>query len=48
MAELLGYGKKKDYNPMYEQIAEIENKSAGGKSGLGWFDKVKQQLADLF
>ena len=48
MAELLGYGKKKDYNSMYEQIREIEEKSAGGKSGLGWFDKVKQQLADLF
>lgn len=48
MAELLGYGKKKDYNPMYEQISEIETKSAGGKSGTGWFDKVKQQLADLF
>jgi hypothetical protein len=48
MAELLGYGKKKDYNPMYEQISEIEKKSAGGKSGLGWFDKVKHQLSDLF
>ena len=48
IAELLGYGKKKDYNPMYEQIREIEEKSAGGKSGLGWFDKVKQQLANLF
>jgi hypothetical protein len=48
MAELLGYGKKKDYNPMYEQIREIEEKSAGGKSGTGWFDKVKQQLSNLF
>jgi hypothetical protein len=48
MAELLGYCKKKDYNPMYDQISEIEKKSAGGKSGLGWFDTVKQQLADLF
>ena len=48
MAELLGYGKKTDFNPMYEQIREIENKSAGGKSGTGWFDKLKQQLADLF
>ena len=48
MAELLGYGKKKDYNPMYEQISEIENKSAGGKSGTGWFDKLKQQLDHLF
>ena len=48
MAELLGYGKKKDYNPMYEQISEIEKKSAGGKSGTGWFDKIKQQLSNLF
>lgn len=48
MAELLGYGKKKDYKPMYEQISEIEKKSAGGKSGTGWFDKLKQQLSDLF
>lgn len=48
MAELLGYAKKKDFNPMYEQISEIENKSDGGKSGIGWFDKVKQQLSDLF
>jgi len=48
LAELLGYGKKTDFKPMYEQIGEIENKSAGGKSGTGWFDKLKQQLADLF
>lgn len=48
MAELLGYGKKKYFNPLYEQITEIENKSAGGKSGTGWFDKVKQQLSELF
>jgi hypothetical protein len=48
MAELLGYGKKADFKPMHEQIGEIENKSAGGKSGTGWFDKLKQQLADVF
>jgi YfdX protein len=48
MAELLGYGKKTDFKPIYEQIGEIENKSAGGKSGTGWFEKLKQQLADLF
>lgn len=47
MAELLGYGKKTDFQPIYEQIGEIENKSAGGKSGTGWFDKLKQQLANL-
>ena len=48
IAELLGYGKKEDFNPMYEQISEIEKKSAGGKSGTGWFDKIKQQLSNLF
>lgn len=48
LAELLGYGKKTDFNPMYDQIGEIETKSAGGKSGTGWFDKLKQQLDHLF
>jgi hypothetical protein len=48
MAELLGYGKKTDFKPIQEQIREIENKSAGGKSGTGWFDTLKQQLANLF
>lgn len=47
MAELLGYGKKKSYKPVYEQIAQIEKKSVGGKSGKGWFDKIKEQISDL-
>ena len=47
MAELLGYGKKKDYRPMYEQLDEIDKKSANGKSGMGWFDQIKKQLSDL-
>ena len=32
---------------MYKQLDEIEKKSAGGKSGVGWFDKIKKQLSDL-
>lgn len=48
MAEVLGYGKKKDYKPIYEQLDGIEKASAGGKSGTGWFDKIKKQLSDLF
>jgi hypothetical protein len=48
MAELLGYGTKKDYKPMYEQLAGIEKKSAGGKSGTDWFGKIKKQLSELF
>ncbi|RSZ59828.1 YfdX family protein [Massilia atriviolacea] len=45
IAEALGYGDKKDYKPMYQQIDELEKKTAGGKSGIGWFDKLRQQLA---
>lgn len=47
MAELLGYGTKKSFKPMYEQLDAIEQKTAGGKGGKGWFDKIKQQLSDL-
>lgn len=48
MAEILGYGKPGDYKPMYEQLDGIEKASAGGKSGTGWFDKIRKQLSDLF
>lgn len=47
MAELLGYGKKEDYKPMYEQLDEIMNKTANGKSGTNWFDNIKKQLSNL-
>ena len=47
MAELLGYGTKKSFKPMYEQLDQIEQKTAGGKGGKGWFDKIKQQMSDL-
>lgn len=47
MAELLGYGNKKDYKPMYEQLDEIANKTANGNSGANWFDKIKKQLSNL-
>ncbi len=48
MGELLGYGSKKSYKPMYKQLDEIEKKVAGGKSGKGWFDKIKQQISEAF
>jgi hypothetical protein len=47
MAELLGYGTKESYKPLYEELDEIETKIAGGKGGTGWFDKIKQQLSEL-
>ena len=47
LGEALGYGNKDAYKPMYEQIEKIEKQSAGGKSGTGWFDKIKQQVSGL-
>jgi YfdX protein len=48
MAELLGYATKESYQYMYDQIDQIERKIEGGKGGKGWFDKIKQQLSELF
>jgi hypothetical protein len=33
---------------MQEQLNEIAQKSAGGKSGMGWFDTIRKQLSDQF
>jgi hypothetical protein len=48
LAELLGYGKKDAYQAIYQQIDELEQKTSGGKSGKGWFDKIKASLKNLF
>ncbi|MFB9242843.1 hypothetical protein IV454_20795 [Massilia antarctica] len=45
IAELLGYGDKKNYKPMYQQIDDLDKKTVGGKWGKGWFEKIGQQLA---
>ncbi len=47
LAEALGYGKKEQFEPMYEQIALIHKKTRGNKSGTGFFDKIKQALQSL-
>ena len=48
LAEVLGYGQKKNYKPIYEQIDQIEKKSRGGKSARGWFDNIKKKVSELF
>jgi hypothetical protein len=48
MAELLGYGTKKSFKPMYEQLDQIESRTSGGKGGQGWFDKIRAQMEALF
>ena len=47
MEQVRGYGNKKDYKPMYQQLDEVAKKSSDGKSGTGWFDTIKKQLSDL-
>ncbi|WP_456405405.1 YfdX family protein [Thiolapillus sp.] len=48
LAEVLGYGSKKDFAPLHEQIGKIKDKASGGKSGKGWFDELKSALKNLF
>ena len=45
-AQTLGYGGKKDFKNLYEQLDNIEEKTKGGKSGSGYFDKIKGYLND--
>ena len=48
MAELLGYGKKKDFAPLYSELKKVKEKTAGGGSGKGWLDEIKARLSKLF
>ena len=48
MAELLGYGKRKDFEPLYAELKKIKEKTGGGGFGKGWLDEVKAKLSRLF
>ncbi|MFX3545405.1 YfdX family protein [Ralstonia mannitolilytica] len=48
MAELLGYGKKKDFEPLYAELKKVQEKTSGGGSGKGWLDEIKARLSKLF
>ena len=48
MAEILGYGDKKAFKPMYEQLDNIKEKTKNSKHGKGFFDKLKNQITELF
>jgi hypothetical protein len=47
MADALGYGEKKDYANMYDQLKEVEKKTEKGKSGKGFFTDIKNSLTDM-
>jgi hypothetical protein len=46
-ARALGYGTKKDFDKMYQQLAEIRDKAADNQSGTGWFAKIKASISEL-
>jgi len=46
-AQALGYGTKKDFDKMYQQLAAIRDKATDNQSGTGWFAKIKASISDL-
>lgn len=44
LAEALGYGHVDDFAGYYEQLDEIAGKTSDGKSGTGFFDKIRAAL----
>ena len=48
MAQLLGYGDQNDYESLYTQLDDIEKKTEEGQSGKGFFDKMKDSMANLW
>jgi hypothetical protein len=46
-AQALGYGTRKDFDKMYAQLTEIQDKTADNKFGAGWFAKIKASIADF-
>jgi YfdX protein len=44
-AQALGYGKKRDFETLYQQLKDIDQKTADNKFGIGFFDKIKASIA---
>lgn len=47
VSQLLGYGDKTLFKPLYEQIDQIEKNIADGKVDKGRFEKIKQLIPDF-
>jgi hypothetical protein len=46
-AQVLGYGGKKDFEGFYKEIETIREKTAEGKSGSGFFKKIKGFMTSM-
>jgi hypothetical protein len=47
LAQALGYGKKGDFDAFYQQLKEIEQKTADNKFGTGFFAKIEASITAL-
>lgn len=45
-AQALGYGSQEDCKNLFQQLDKIEKKAKGGRSGTGFFEKIKEYLQD--
>ena len=48
MAQIPVMVRRRTSKPIFDQVKSIEQKSAGGKSGKGWFDELKTRIQKLF
>jgi hypothetical protein len=47
LGEALGYGTRNACKTLYSQLDDIQTKTGDGKSGQGYFDKIKESLQGL-
>ena len=47
LAQALGYGTKADFDQMYQQLAEVREKTTDNKFGSGFFAKLKVSISEF-
>lgn len=47
LAEAFGYGTKSDFENLYTLLRDIESKTANGKGGTGFFDRIKMSVENM-
>jgi hypothetical protein len=46
-AQILGYGTQKDFDKMYQQLAEVQEKTSDNKAEAGLYAKLKASISEL-
>jgi hypothetical protein len=46
-AQILGYGTQKDFEKMYQQLAEVQEKTSDNKAEAGLYAKLKASISEL-